>query len=494
MIEKSTTVFYFHTILALVVCLSGCRTGGVDGVRAGAEAAGNKPVEFQVGERPTPRVPPGITPVVVPAVVNERPAVYRRGPVEPAHEGIRAHDIPKPPRPTPKGRGRPLGNDIEIGPAGGAEDPSSAISAPSPEALASALSASFDSTNFDDNANFTRFLFIPPDPHGAVGLEDVVNVVNTTVRFHNKAATFATTFHDSLQNFFAPLTPLTFTFDPKVLYDQFADRFVIVTLEQTDTFFGDPDDISRILVAVSDDGDPNGIWNMTSIPVEVTPSATGVPSWADYPGLAVDEEAVYITANLFGFFSFGAPFGGVRLWVIDKELGSGGFYDGGTADVSLFDPYNVFDNATTTQPAHVFGTTPTSPNVGTWLVSYSGFTNGVDESVQIVRVDDPIGPGMTTFTQQFLNIGDIEPLIPLVPSPLPSAPQSGSSFPIATSDRRALDAVWRDDGSLWMTATINPNAATSPDDVGEATAHWWQMDTTTLASLALVQQGSIGGR
>ncbi|NIL95676.1 MAG: hypothetical protein GTO62_00645, partial [Planctomycetales bacterium] len=48
----------------------------------------------------------------------------------------------------------------------------------------------------------------------------------------------------SLSSFFSSLSPATDTFDPKVIYDQYNDRFVVVTLEQTDTAFGDPADTS----------------------------------------------------------------------------------------------------------------------------------------------------------------------------------------------------------------------------------------------------------
>ena len=181
--------------------------------------------------------------------------------------------------------------------------------------MAPPVITSFNSLDFDEVSALTGFLFIPPDAHGAAGTNHVVAVTNVATRFHTKAG--AVTFTDDLRDFFSALAPLTDTFDPKVLYDQFADRFLIVTLEQTDVTLGDPADTSRIFVAVSDDGDPNGAWTVTAIDSALPLSPA---SWADYPGLAVDEDAVYITANMFGFFSFGAPapFTGVRLWIIDK--------------------------------------------------------------------------------------------------------------------------------------------------------------------------------
>ena len=126
---------------------------------------------------------------------------------------------------------------------------------------APASTVDFDSLDFDDNsANSGGFLFIPPDPIGAAGPDHLVSVVNVSIQFHTKAGAGlldavagAPVTGVSLASFFAPLAPVNFTFDPKVIYDQHAGRFVVVTLERQDVLLGDPADTSRILVAVSDD-------------------------------------------------------------------------------------------------------------------------------------------------------------------------------------------------------------------------------------------------
>ena len=100
--------------------------------------------------------------------------------------------------------------------------------------------------------------------------------------------------------------------------------------------------------------------------------------WADYPGFEVDEEAVYVTANMFTFEPFGS-FGGSRLWIVDKGAGAGGFYDGGLSSVSVHNPYAAAGIATTTMPALVHGVGGVGgpgSTVGTFLVSYSGLTFG----------------------------------------------------------------------------------------------------------------------
>lgn len=114
----------------------------------------------------------------------------------------------------------------------------------------------FEGFGFDDNATENGgFRFIPPDPIGAAGKSRVVAVVNTIIESRTKGG--ALKWRDSLSDFFAPLAPTTFTFDPKIVYDQYEDRFVVVTLE---VVFGaasiDPGNVSRLLLAVSKDGKP----------------------------------------------------------------------------------------------------------------------------------------------------------------------------------------------------------------------------------------------
>ncbi|NIL95677.1 MAG: hypothetical protein GTO62_00650, partial [Planctomycetales bacterium] len=84
---------------------------------------------------------------------------------------------------------------------------------------------------------------------------------------------------------------------------------------------------------------------------------------------------------------------GVRLWIVEKGAGAGGFYDGGSTTVNIFDPDAAsgapFFLSFALQPAHMFGTPPAG--VGTFLVMYDGITDGVNEALRVIRVDDPTG-------------------------------------------------------------------------------------------------------
>jgi hypothetical protein len=329
----------------------------------------------------------------------------------------------------------------------------------------SSLLNNWDAIGYGGNSTF----FAPPDPIGAAGINHVVNVVNVSIEWYTKAGVLQ--YSQPLQNFFGSITS---TFDPKVIYDQYEDRFVVVTLEQQGR--GDANaanDLSNIYVAVSDDGDPNGLWYFTTINAVTTINNTN--HWADYPGFAVDEEAVYITNNMFSHAS--DTYGGSRLWIIDKGV-VGGFYAGSTASVNIYNPYAGGGNATTTQPAHTFGTPPAG--VGTYLLSQDGGNVAGIERVQFVRVDNPLGA--ISFTQGLTPIGDIT-----TGFGFPDAPQLGGGT-VQTNDRRALNAVYRNG----LIATCFTAEGVGPD-AGQATAQWVLLNDNGGGVPTLNDAGSISG-
>ncbi|MCU0605519.1 MAG: hypothetical protein MUC33_22995 [Desulfobacterales bacterium] len=368
-----------------------------------------------------------------------------------------------------------------IGPPAVAGTPA-AMKAPEPglpEPQAPELAETFEGINFDDNGALSGVRFIPPDPITAAGPGHLVAVVNSAIEWYAKSG--VRQFRQGLDDFFAPLSPESWPFDPKVIYDQHAARFVVVCLVKVDNGTADPSNVSRMLAAVSDDSDPNGAWHLASIDSRLTLDAS--VHWADFPGLAVDEEAVYITGNMFTFGT--GSFGGSRLWILGKGHGTGGFFDGGPLSFTLHDPSSragLPGQSFTMQPAHVFGTSGVANGVGTFLVSCN-WSSGIDELVSVIRVDDPLGA--PSFSNQFVNLGNIHN----ASAAFPDAPQAGTAGLIDAGDRRALHAVWRGH-SLYVTHAVN---SPSGPNAGQATAHWLEIDTADLNAISLVQQGDIGG-
>ena len=130
----------------------------------------------------------------------------------------------------------------------------------------------------------------------------------------------------------------------------------------------------------------------------------------------------------------------------------------------------------TLQPAEVYGDI-NGTTTGTFLVSTNiSFTNG-NEAVAVVRVDNPLTN--PTFTTQVLNVGNI------ANGSVPGASQRGTTTLIDAGDGRAYNAVWMNN-HLYLANTINTGD-------GQDTAHWYDLNTSNLASIALSQQGNITG-
>jgi hypothetical protein len=345
------------------------------------------------------------------------------------------------------------------------------------------LANSFEAANFDTNGQNANIYFIPPDPHGAVGPSHVLNVVNVSIQWYTKQG--VQQHNQSLKNFFAPLGAVNFLFDPKVVYDEHAGRFVVVALEKTDVVDGANSDTSRILVAVSDDSDPNGTWRFQAINGKI--QINGTNTWADYPGLAVDEQAVYITNNMFAFKTNGSNYRGSRLWIVPKGAGSGGFYDGGAATVNVFDPSTLAGNTNwnyfTLQPTHVRGTGGNGASDGVWLVSSDVFFGSdlSQEGIAIVRIQNPLS-ATPTFNRWNFNLGNISSTM----SP-PDVPQLGTSTLIDAGDLRMFDAEWRDN-NIYAVNQIVPNTGA---DAGQVTAHWYRISTQGGVP-SIQDQGNIG--
>lgn len=148
----------------------------------------------------------------------------------------------------------------------------------------------------------------PPDPDVAVGPSHIVQVVNSSLAFFTKAG--AVTFQQTAATFFNPVRQTNFQFDPKVMYDRIAQRFVVVYLD-LNTGAG----ISNVLFAISDDSDPNGPWFLYRF--DVSEVIGGIDSWLDYPGFGYNKDGYVVCGNMFGFGG-GQPFTSSKFVVIPK--------------------------------------------------------------------------------------------------------------------------------------------------------------------------------
>ena len=152
----------------------------------------------------------------------------------------------------------------------------------------------------------------PSDTIGALGDTFVVTAVNTQVAVYDRAGTqvLAPRQLDTLH----PGSTGRFEFDPKVVYDQYLDTFVLVYLVQEDS-----PRLSRIFAVAIPDAtaaDPS-TWCATSFKGDLVPGQPVL--WADYPGLGYDEDRVTVTTNQFTFPSSQGRFEHAQVLSIAKS-------------------------------------------------------------------------------------------------------------------------------------------------------------------------------
>ncbi|HVK13669.1 MAG TPA: Ig-like domain-containing protein, partial [Gemmataceae bacterium] len=253
-----------------------------------------------------------------------------------------------------------------------------------------------------------------------------------------------------------------------MIFDPVGGRFIVAAAVRANST-----NDAKIMLAVSKTTNPalaNG-WNFQFIPAN--DATIGTNNYAADIGLAVDEEAIYVTSSHYAFSD--NAYQDARVHTLNKSQ----FYAGQPTTRFTRDPSPGGQEALyrAIQPALVHGTAPTG-NVGTYLVTYAGVNGGAD-SVRVVRLEDPLTNPQ--FFPTTIPVGDIDQ-----GGALPDAPQSGSSTNIDTGDREVGNAVWQGD-RLYFATTINPIAGA---EAGQATAHWFIVNT---ADNTVANQGDAPG-
>ncbi|HGY55775.1 MAG TPA: T9SS type A sorting domain-containing protein, partial [Caldithrix abyssi] len=330
-----------------------------------------------------------------------------------------------------------------------------------------------ESINYDQNAGLNGAM-IPPDNAGAVGPDHFVIAVNSAIEWYDKN-TRTRLNQQSLGSFFSSNSPQFTVFDPRVLWDAYNQRFVVMAIEQDDN-----SETSMIHVAVSQTTNPQDGWYFQK--VNSATDINGNNSWADYPALGVSSEAFYVTANMFDFA--GSNFQATRLWIFDK-----GLYNGvDTSTVNIYDPSTeagLSSQAFTIIPARMHGSQPAGVGVFMFSTEWDD-NNGNNDLIALFRVDDPLGnSGGPTFTAQFLNPGEIHDNS----AGVPDMPQNGTNTKIDAGSDRAQSAAWMNDTFVGAFVT-NPSTGS---EAGQATVFWFTVNTSNLSSPALDQQGYIDG-
>ncbi|MCX8010949.1 MAG: hypothetical protein N3A61_07340, partial [Ignavibacteria bacterium] len=145
--------------------------------------------------------------------------------------------------------------------------------------------------------NFQGFpdqgIFIPPDPIIAVGPTHIIAMVNSRFGIWTKGGSVEKVI--DAEAWFNNVYTNSDCFDPKVIYDHYAKRWVMVWLQSSTST---PNTNSNFLISVSDDSIPTGLWYNYRMP-STTNGNNPANNWADYQGVGYDQNAIYITSNQF---------------------------------------------------------------------------------------------------------------------------------------------------------------------------------------------------
>ena len=301
---------------------------------------------------------------------------------------------------------------------------------------------------------------VPPDTHGAAGPGHLVTFLNQDYAVYAKSTGAIVAGPMPMTAFWAPLgTRSQIVFDPRVLFDDDAGRFVITSAST----YRSP--LSAVLLAISNGPDPATGWTMYAIDADAN-NAT----WVDFPMVGLDDNYIYLTGNMYrNVGGFKEP----KFWVVNKASALGG------------GPLTVHEYiGTATIPFPGSGWQPTQAlggGTGGWLLDVVIGSPGVSY-LRLLSFTVPGAVPVLT-DRGLIQVADFGPVLPA------DAPQLGTSQLIDTGKGRVENAVLRD-GHVFAVQTVD-----SLDGTGRTEIAWYEIDpalATPAGSNGPVQQGRVG--
>ena len=302
-----------------------------------------------------------------------------------------------------------------------------------------APAASFEALLYNDDPNVE-----PPDTQGAVGPNHLMVTLNTQVRIQDRSGRALSTV--TLSAFWRGVggRDLGVVFDPRVLYDPYADRWITTALWWTPTPSGC---CGGLLVGVSQTGNPTGSWNLYRVDLD--------PSSVDFQSLGFNKDWVVVRSTIIS-----SDFSQITtaIWVFGKA----GLYAGGTGSFTLIsgepEPFGG-----ETQP---FGGVPAvtlDPDVSAlYLVQH---WNGNADGSGVLRLHTITG-----------SIGsEVLTAVAFVATPNPWNSPSGDICPQKGDPRKincggGIEVVFRN-GTIWVVHAIFLPAG----EPKLSAIQWWQL-------------------
>jgi len=267
----------------------------------------------------------------------------------------------------------------------------------------------------------------PNDNNLAVNNDSlVISVLNTNIRLYNKNGRLRKNW--TLENFPRDakntkpgkgVSTLNRSYDPKILFDPIANKFILVYLE------GDGSADTRIIVSFSKTSNPIDGWNV----YQLNGNPFGGTFWTDYPMIAINGEDLFITVNLLkDNTDWKDGFTQSVIWQLPKTKGY-------TAD-SL--PYNLWSNIKFNNKA-IWNICPVqeafSPTTkGLFLLSVRP-SDVLNDSVFLHHISDNWSSGNAQISYKILKSNKQYGLPP-------ASPQKQVGFMLQTNDARVLGAYY----------------------------------------------------
>lgn len=298
--------------------------------------------------------------------------------------------------------------------------------------------------NFEGVNQTVACACVPPDPHGAIGTSHFVQVTNSHLDIYTTANPPVLVRSVTLNAFFGEAN---FLFDPRVVYDPVWKRWIIVATRNATSA---TDTVRKFRLAVSKTASPTGAYWIYDVNFGGAPFQNG--DFWDYPMLGFDQDAVFITGNIFhttGTFRTTAmmPIAKARIY---NGLGFGVPIFTGLA-ATLAPPIVQDDNANAYFVA-------ANNNVQLHLYRGTNLSNSANATLVLQSA-----PGVGAYAAP------------------PDAPQPDTAVLLDTLDRRFVNASSQVGDSLWNVHSINVS--------GFATPRFYQIDTEGTGANTIKQQG-----
>lgn len=235
----------------------------------------------------------------------------------------------------------------------------------------------------------------------------------------------------SLHSFSSEFT-LNDKYDPKLLYDPIADRFILVFLN------GRESNESLIIVAFSSTNDPSDAWHLYGL----SGNPLGDSTWTDYPAMAITNNELFITGNLLRDSEpWQTGFSQTVVWQVDKQDGYNG--DSLLTTRLWHDIEYNGERVRNLNPVQG-GSNPTGPNM--YLLSNKNFTL-LSDTVYLVEIT---GEQDSPSTKIKISMGQ-----PDTPYGAPPNGRQDHVDSMATNDARVLGAFIENGEIQFVANTID---------------------------------------